>query len=144
MIVDLCIINIMLEASWGGTYATSAREYFQTVHYISLLGSVYCTLHCYESKWIKNQYCILQAYDILVYWRILFGRCWFYGTSWDHLNCLTNHQRTHQMSLLILCRDTSPLGPCRPTHWPPGTLYAYPLTPCLGPCGPTPWSLGNL
>ena len=41
-----------------------------------------------------------------------------------------------------------PLGPCRPTPWPPGTLLAYIWTPWdpldlpldpLGPCRRTPW-----
>ena len=37
----------------------------------------------------------------------------------DHLVCITNHQRTHQMSLPILWNilpfPLDPLGPCRPT-----------------------------
>ena len=44
--------------------------------------------------------------------------------SSDHLACFSNHQMTHQMSLLILW-DISPLpldplGPSRPTLWPHG------------------------
>ena len=45
-----------------------------------------------------------------------------------------------------------PLGPCRPSPSPPGTLKAYHLTPWdlvglplepLGPCKPTPWHPGT-
>ena len=44
--------------------------------------------------------------------------------------------------LAISVHEPNPLGPCRPTPWPPGTLQAYPLTPwdpvglSLDPLGP--------
>ena len=44
----------------------------------------------------------------------------------DHLVCITNHQRTHQMSLLIL--------------WTPWDSVGLPFNP-QGSCGPTPWPL---
>ena len=46
--------------------------------------------------------------------------------SSDHLNCLSNHQKTHQVSLLILWDilplPLDPLGPSRPTPGPTWTL----------------------